>query len=115
MKRDDATAEGPKAESPGGGGTPAQWPLYVRVLAVAYVLSHVVQWVAFILLAGTAAFLYGLGHSLDGVVVGLGLGGFACVAACHAFRWWFPRWGRRHYPPPAGCEGPDDAPRQAAG
>jgi hypothetical protein len=74
------------------------WPLYVRVLAVAYVLSYALQPVAFLGLTGTAALLYGLGRHLDGLVLGLGAAGVLVVLGCGAFRRWFVRWGRRNYP-----------------
>jgi hypothetical protein len=74
------------------------WPLYVRVLAVSYVLSYLVQPVAFFGLAGAAVVLYCLGHPLDGLVVGLGVGGVLAFLLCEAFRRWFVRWGKRRYP-----------------
>jgi len=79
-------------------GEEARWPFYVRALAVLYVLSYAVQWIAFLGATGTAAILYARGHRLDGLVVGLGLGGIMCVILCGAFRRWFVRWGRRNYP-----------------
>jgi hypothetical protein len=92
MPHDNAAAERPQAGPP-------PWPRYVRVLAVAYVLSYAVQWAALLLLTGAAALLYGLGRPLDGLVLGLGLGGVACAALCAGFRRWFLRWGRRRWPP----------------
>jgi hypothetical protein len=80
------------------GGQPPRWPLYVRVLAVSHVLSYALQPVAFIGLTGTAFLLYCLGRPLDGLVLGLGVGGIACVLLCSAFRRWFVAWGRRNYP-----------------
>jgi hypothetical protein len=68
------------------------------VLAVSYVLSDAVQWVGLLGLTGTAVVLAGLGRRLDGLVLGLGLGGIGCVVLCSAFRRWFVRWGRRNYP-----------------
>jgi hypothetical protein len=74
------------------------WPWYVRVLAVSFVLSYLVQPVAFVGLAGAAVLLYGFGHPLDGLVVGLGVAAVIAFLLCAAFRWWFVRWGRRRYP-----------------
>jgi hypothetical protein len=92
--RDDGTIDC----RPPGSGDDAAWPLYVRVLAVSYVLSYAVQVVAFLGLTGTAALLYGLGRPVDGLVLGLGAGGIAVVILCGAFRRWFAAWGRRNYP-----------------
>jgi hypothetical protein len=94
FQRDDGTID---CKAHGEGNSPT-WPLYVRVLAVSFVLSYAVQWIAFLGLTGAAALLYGLRHRLDGLVLGLGLGGVACVILCGAFRRWFVRWGRRNYP-----------------
>ena len=93
-------------ERPDESDVQRQWPLYVRVLAVAFVLSYPAEGIAFLSLTGTAALLYGLGHPLDGLLFGLGLGGVAAVILCHAYRWWFPRWGRKHYP----SAGPEERP-----
>jgi hypothetical protein len=94
FERDDGVVDCRMA-SPGDA---PQWPLYVRVFAVFHVLSYGVQWIGFLGLTGTAALLYGLRHRLDGVVLGLGLGGVICVILCSAFRRWFVRWGRKNYP-----------------
>ena len=104
----DAADDAPQAD-PTGSDTPRKWPLYVRVLAVSYVLSYPVQWLAFLGLTGTAAILYGLRHPLDGLVLGLALGGVTAVILCHAYRWWFPRWGRKHWGPPGEGEQRPDA------
>jgi hypothetical protein len=77
---------------------PAKWPLYVRLLAVFYVLSYAVQIVAFLGLMGTAVVLFSLRQQVDEWVLGLGLGGLVCVILCEVFRRWFVRWGRRNYP-----------------
>jgi hypothetical protein len=77
--------------------TPA-WPLHVRVLAVSYVLSYAVQWLAFIGFTGTAAVLYVLKRRLYGLPLGLGVGGIICFILCGAFRRWFVQWGKRKYP-----------------
>ena len=94
MFRNDGSAIHAEADEQ---GNPTQWPLYVRLLAVLYVLSYVGQRVTFMGLTGTAALLFGLGHPLDGLVLGLGVGGITCVILCMAFRLWFVRWGRKNY------------------
>jgi nitric oxide reductase large subunit len=74
------------------------WPKYVRVLAVCYVLSYVLQPVAFLGLTGTVVLLYYLGHPVDGLLLGVGAGAIIVVPLCSAFRRWFVAWGRRNYP-----------------
>ena len=69
------TGDEPQPEPPGGGEEQPRFPRYVRVLAVAYVLSFAVQPIGFLLLTGTATFLYGRRREIDGWVLGLGLGG----------------------------------------
>jgi hypothetical protein len=58
FRRDDGMID-TRAHRPADAPT---WPLSVRVLAVAYVLSYAVQPVAFLGLTGTAALLYDLGR-----------------------------------------------------
>lgn len=82
-------------DRPGG---PSKFPFLVRALAVAYVLSLVVQPVGFLLLGIAAAIVGGLRHAIDGWVVGLALGAAACAILCPAFRWGLRRWGQKHYP-----------------
>src|SRR3954451_5067005 len=95
FQRDDGVI----ARQPAAPGTPtSKWPRYVRVLAVCYVCSYLVQWLAFLGLTGTAALLVGLRHPLDGLVLGLGLSGIAGFLLCGLFRRWFVRGGRRNYP-----------------
>ncbi|HVS40192.1 MAG TPA: hypothetical protein VMS17_31835 [Gemmataceae bacterium] len=94
---DDELESGPDQR-----GAPVRWPLCVRILAVCYVLSLAVQMVGF-LLVGAAAFLYGRRRDIDGWVLGLVLAGSATIVACTAFRFWFRRWGRTHYPPQAAA------------
>jgi hypothetical protein len=74
------------------------WPLHVRILAVSCVLSYAVQWLAFLGLTGTAAVRYGMRRQLDGLTLGLGLGGVACFMLCGVYRRWFVQRGRRTYP-----------------
>jgi hypothetical protein len=94
FRRDDGVID-TSARRPADAPT---WPFSVRVLAVGYVLSYAVQPVAFLGLTGTAALLYGRGLPLDGLLLGLGAAGVLIVLACGAYRRWFVRWGRRHYP-----------------
>jgi hypothetical protein len=82
----------------GQGDRPA-WPWYIRVLAVCYVLSYALQWLAFVGLTGTAAFLYARGHRLDSLVLGLAFSSLGCVLLCIVVRRRFVRWGRKNYPP----------------
>lgn len=76
----------------------ARWPLYVRVLAVCYVLSYALQVVAFFGLVLSAAFLSGFGRRLNPWAIGLLVTGAAVVIFCWLFRRWFVWWGRRNYP-----------------
>jgi hypothetical protein len=81
-------------------GRPIAWPRYVRWLAVAYVLSQVAGPAGFFVLGGVAALLIARhGLRFDNGVPILLAAACACPAACAAFRWWFRRWGRRHWPP----------------
>lgn len=77
---------------------PPEYPLVVRMLAVAHVLSLVVQPVGFVLLGAAAVVTFQLRHLVDGLVLGFAAGAVGCVTLCPLFRWWFVRWGRRHYP-----------------
>ncbi len=86
------------SETDSDGSSQQTWPLYVRVLAVCFVLSYVLQPVAFFGLTGTAALLYGFRHSLDGLVLGLGAAGISVAVLCAVFRRWFVAWGRSNYP-----------------
>jgi hypothetical protein len=74
------------------------WPKPVRVLAVCYVLSYLLQPVAFFGLMGAVVVLYCLGHPFDGLLLGLGAGAIIALMACSGFRRWFVAWGRRNYP-----------------
>src|SRR4051794_10725967 len=95
MERHDKTTEEGQAEAP---DAVPRWPLYVRVLAVCYVLTYPVQALAFVALVLPAAFLTGLVGPLDGVVLGLRLASVLVLVLCWGFRYWFVRWGRRNYP-----------------
>ena len=78
--------------------SPPTFPLYVRILAVAHVLSLVVGPLVFFVLSGAACFHWMWRRQLDGWVVGLWLGGVGFVISCAAFRRWFERFGRRNWP-----------------
>src|SRR5262245_5947347 len=91
-QQDDGTVDRNSQRSDG------PWPLYVRVLAVSYVLSYAVQVAAGIGLIGTAFVLHGLGHPFEGLPLAFGASGIAVVVLCSVFRRWFVAWGRRNYP-----------------
>jgi cytochrome bd-type quinol oxidase subunit 1 len=81
----------------------ADFPRYVRLLAVVYVLSRIIGPLGFLILSLVAGFLwYQRDLSLDGLVLGLWLAALACPLLCAAFRWWFTRWGRRHWSDASG-------------
>ena len=75
-----------------------QFPLYVRVLAVAHVLSLAIGPVGFIILAGISCFLYVRHGKVDDNVLALLATGIACPAACALYRRWFVSWGRMNWP-----------------
>ncbi|HQR06389.1 MAG TPA: hypothetical protein PLN21_06180 [Gemmatales bacterium] len=80
--------------------TPKQrldFPLYVRILAVAHVLSLILGPVGCVILGAIARFLW-LRRGLDSLVIGLSLAGFGWLFFWVAFRWWFVRWGRKNWP-----------------
>jgi uncharacterized membrane protein YbhN (UPF0104 family) len=82
----------------GARDSPPKFPLAVRILAVAYVVSWIVGPVGFFLLSGVGSFLWERRRQVDGLVLSLWLGGVLCLSLCAAFRWWFRRWGRRRWP-----------------
>jgi hypothetical protein len=83
-----------------GPAGPAEFPRYVRHLAVAYVLSHFVGPAGFVVLGVIASMLaLQRNWALDATVLGVWLAALACPLCCAAFRWWFRSWGRRHWPP----------------
>ena len=73
------------------------FPLYVRILAVAHVLSLILGPVGCVVLGAIARFRW-LRHGFDGWVLGLSLAGFGWLLFWIAFRWWFVRWGRKNWP-----------------
>lgn len=82
----------------GNGDDRPQFPLYVRVLAVIYVLSHVLGPAGFFLLAGFGCFLYARRGAVDNQVIELWVAGAACPGAGALFRRWFRSWGRMNWP-----------------
>lgn len=77
---------------------PPQFPLYVRVLAVAHVLSLAVGPIGFFVLAGIGCFLYVRQGRVDENVLALLAMGVACPGACALYRRWFVSWGRMNWP-----------------
>src|SRR5262245_36797843 len=77
-----------------------QYPRYVRILAVAYVLSLAVGPVGFFVLLSVAAFLKVRYGTVDAKVLGFALGAVGCPVFCAMFRTWFRNWGRRNWPAP---------------
>lgn len=91
--------DGPGGNAPGDRAI--AWPRHVRVLAVTYVLSRFVGPLGFFVLGAAATALWVLRDlQVDAGVAALWLGAWASPLACAAFRWWFPRWGRRRWPDP---------------
>ena len=80
------------------GDQPIIWPLYVRWLAVAYVLSYFAGIVGFLVLGVVAAVLIARHPRLDSGVVVTVAAACACPAACAGFRRWFRSWGQRRWP-----------------
>lgn len=88
----------PVNESPGvPAKQPPDFPLYVRILAVAHVLSLILGPAGCVILGAIACFRW-VRHGLDGWVIGLSLAGFGWLFFWIAFRWWFVRWGRKNWP-----------------
>jgi hypothetical protein len=67
-----------------------------RAVAVAYVLSPLLQAAGFFLLAGAGCFLWGL-RGFDAWALGLGLAGAGWLLCWAGFRRWAWRWGRRRW------------------
>lgn len=85
------------------------YPRYVRLLAVAYVLSYAVQFAGFLVLCVAATVLYFRRGGFDAEVVGGYAAALACPVVGGAFRAWFRSFGRRNWPDP------DDAEEYSAG
>ena len=84
---------------PAGEERPIAWPWYIRWLAVAHVLSRPAGFLGFLVLAGLAAVrIARRGPEFDAWTVALVAAALACPAAGAVFRWWFTRWGQRHWP-----------------
>lgn len=89
-----------------GGGRRIAWPWYVRVLAVAYVLSLVAGPAGFFALAALGSYLYvrdGLSWNRAAVAF---MAALACPLGCAVFRQWFRNWGQRRWPQPETGEAP---------
>jgi amino acid transporter len=97
-------ASTPDSERPGE----RKYPLFVRVLAVVYVLTLGVQIIGFLILAGIGAVLFGMRRQVDGWVAGFALAGIACFVLCAAYRWWYPYWWEKRYPPAGGKKADGD-------
>jgi hypothetical protein len=101
MSESGKRADRPSLEAGGGeNDSSTKFPLWVRILAVAYVLSRAIGPVGFFALSAAACFVWVKGRELSGLVLGLWLGGLACPLFCAAFRWWFRRLGQRRWPDP---------------
>ncbi len=74
-----------------------QFPLYVRILAVAHVLSLVVGPAGFVILAAWG-FIHSVRHGYDQVFVECLIAAIACPVLCAAYRTWFCSWGRTNWP-----------------
>ncbi|MGQ0634211.1 MAG: hypothetical protein ACT4QC_06360 [Planctomycetaceae bacterium] len=74
------------------------YPWWVRVLAVAHVLSLIGGPAGFMLLISAAALRRLMLGRVDGDVVTLAIAGAACPVLCAAYRSWFVRWGRSRWP-----------------
>jgi hypothetical protein len=73
------------------------FPLYVRILAVAHVLSLILGPLGCVMLVGIAWFMW-VRHGFDGWVVGLSLAGIGWLLFWIGFRRWFVWWGRKNWP-----------------
>jgi len=76
---------------------PRDFPRYVRILAVLHVLSYAIGPVGFVVLMVSAGILWQM-RGMNDPVVWLVIAGISCPMLCALFRWWFVRWGRKHYP-----------------
>ncbi|MFT3882915.1 MAG: hypothetical protein QM703_25075 [Gemmatales bacterium] len=76
---------------------PPAFPLYVRILAVAHVLSLILGPVGCVILGAIARFLW-LKRGFDSLVIGLSLAGIGWLLFWIGFRRWFVWWGRKNWP-----------------
>lgn len=98
---------GPVTAASAPGGVP-RFPRYAHCLAKAYYLSLVLGPVGFLAFTGVAGFLcWRRGFAVDGWVLGMISAALACPMFCWAFRRWFERWGRRHWPADESVDQPD--------
>lgn len=74
-----------------------RFPLYVRILAVAYVLSLIAGPAGFVVLA-TLAGIRSVRHGFDQVVAECLIAAIGCPIVCAAYRTWFCSWGRANWP-----------------
>lgn len=74
------------------------FPRYVRILAVAYVLSNAVGFVGFVVLMISAGIMFLTHGGFNAWVIGLTIAALSSPLSCAIFRWWFKRWGERHWP-----------------
>ena len=75
-----------------------QFPRYVRVMAVAHVLSIVVGPVAFVVLASIGVFRWSRQGFVDDTAAKLLIAAVGCPLLCAAYRRWFEHWGRTNWP-----------------
>lgn len=94
-----------------GQAEPPDYPWWVRVLAVAHVISRVFGPLGYIFLTGMAAFRWVQVRQFDEKVVELGVAGLACPVLCAAFRRRFEIYGRSRWP--EGTPGPPTEARRA--
>jgi hypothetical protein len=77
---------------------PPKFPLYVRVLAVAHVLSLAIGPIGFVVLGAIAVIHWQRQRVVDQYVVVLLLIAVNCPFLCAAYRRWFENWGRKNWP-----------------
>lgn len=77
---------------------PPKFPLYVRVLAVAHVLSLVIGPVGFVMVGVMAGLFWRQRGFVDHNVVVLLIVAVNCPFLCAAYRHWFEKWGRKNWP-----------------
>jgi hypothetical protein len=77
---------------------PPQFPLYVRVLAVLYVLSPIFGFGGLFLFGGIGLVLLQIRGAIDETIVEFFVAGVGCPVITSAFRRWFPAWGRKNWP-----------------
>ncbi len=75
-----------------------RFPLWVRGLAMVFVLSRFVGMAGFVLLGTLAWWRYFKQQALDIGVLVLAGAAVACPLCIALFQWWFVRMGRRRWP-----------------